>query len=301
MSFAEGMFPEAERFYSQAISLPMFAGMAEGQQDMVIDVLSGCLLYKSEWKRSNMKESIIEQLLNGASLACIMTPDETIPGNEPLHDESLDLQHVIIKGKYFWGMTHHGYFAVNAPSGNFFYFSNFKKLFGTFAPDAAMRDLSSNCNISTTKRYKKFKFINRNRFKLIWDTEGERDFNSVRQAIHEATPLRVALLDAEDVWNLHPVILPQVEKNGGHFVLQTHLAIYPDFFRNQDIFESSWDNIKPYVDDPDVYKKGFMAIKSRFWIGAYHIKEDGTHKSAYDLGRGNSDNSHKRLKIFVEA
>jgi hypothetical protein len=247
-----------------------------------------------------MKESIIEELLNGASLACIMTPDETIPGNEPLHDESLDLQHVIIKGKYFWGMTHHGYFAVNAPSGNFFYFSNFKKLFGTFAPDAAMRDLSSNCNISTHKRYKKFKFITRHRFKQIWDSEGEQDFGAVRWAVKEAVPLRVAFLDGEDVWNLHPVMLAQVEKEADHFVLQTHLAIYPVFFRNQEELVNSWDNIKPYVDDPDVYKKGVMAIKSRFWIGAYHISDNGTHKSSYDLMRGNTTNKHKRLMVFTE-
>jgi dTDP-4-amino-4,6-dideoxygalactose transaminase len=39
MGFLEGMFPEAERYYSQAISLPMFAGMTEGQQDRVVDAL----------------------------------------------------------------------------------------------------------------------------------------------------------------------------------------------------------------------------------------------------------------------
>lgn len=43
MSFAEGMFLEAEQYYCEAISLPMFAGMTEEQQDRVIETLRGCL------------------------------------------------------------------------------------------------------------------------------------------------------------------------------------------------------------------------------------------------------------------
>lgn len=40
--FAAGMFPEAERYYAETISLPMFAGMTEEQQDRVVEVLQGC-------------------------------------------------------------------------------------------------------------------------------------------------------------------------------------------------------------------------------------------------------------------
>ena len=39
MGFTAGMFPEAERYYAEAISLPMFAGMTEEQQDRVVKVL----------------------------------------------------------------------------------------------------------------------------------------------------------------------------------------------------------------------------------------------------------------------
>lgn len=42
MGFVEGMFPEAEHYYAEAISLPMFAGMTEGQQDRVIEILKEC-------------------------------------------------------------------------------------------------------------------------------------------------------------------------------------------------------------------------------------------------------------------
>jgi UDP-4-amino-4,6-dideoxy-N-acetyl-beta-L-altrosamine transaminase len=43
LGFAEGMFPESERYYAEAISLPIFAGMSDGQQDRVVETVKGCL------------------------------------------------------------------------------------------------------------------------------------------------------------------------------------------------------------------------------------------------------------------
>jgi dTDP-4-amino-4,6-dideoxygalactose transaminase len=37
--FAVGDFPEAERYYTQAISLPMFAALTDAQQDQVVEQL----------------------------------------------------------------------------------------------------------------------------------------------------------------------------------------------------------------------------------------------------------------------
>jgi len=44
MGFAEGDFPESERYYREAISLPIYHGMTEEQQDTVIDCLTRVLL-----------------------------------------------------------------------------------------------------------------------------------------------------------------------------------------------------------------------------------------------------------------
>lgn len=43
MGFEEGDFPESEQYYREAISLPMFHGMTEEQQDTVIQVLGDIL------------------------------------------------------------------------------------------------------------------------------------------------------------------------------------------------------------------------------------------------------------------
>ena len=39
LGFTSGDFPEAERYYAQAISLPIFPAMSETQQDYVIEQL----------------------------------------------------------------------------------------------------------------------------------------------------------------------------------------------------------------------------------------------------------------------
>lgn len=40
MGFSAGYCPEAERYYSEAMSLPMYPAMSEGQQDQVVDALT---------------------------------------------------------------------------------------------------------------------------------------------------------------------------------------------------------------------------------------------------------------------
>lgn len=43
MGFSVGQFPEAERYYAEAISLPMYPTMTEAQQDRVINAIAGAV------------------------------------------------------------------------------------------------------------------------------------------------------------------------------------------------------------------------------------------------------------------
>ena len=43
MGFKVGDYPQAEQYYAEAISLPMFQTLTDGQQDQVVDVLQGVL------------------------------------------------------------------------------------------------------------------------------------------------------------------------------------------------------------------------------------------------------------------
>lgn len=44
MGFKQGDYPEAEKYYAQAISLPMFPGLTEQEQDEVVQVLKGIVV-----------------------------------------------------------------------------------------------------------------------------------------------------------------------------------------------------------------------------------------------------------------
>lgn len=43
LGFLPGAFPQAERYYAEAISLPMYAGLDEDQQDQVVEALQRAL------------------------------------------------------------------------------------------------------------------------------------------------------------------------------------------------------------------------------------------------------------------
>jgi dTDP-4-amino-4,6-dideoxygalactose transaminase len=44
MGFKQGDFPEAERYYSEAISLPIFPALRERQQDQVVAALRAAIV-----------------------------------------------------------------------------------------------------------------------------------------------------------------------------------------------------------------------------------------------------------------
>ena len=44
LGFAKGDFPEAERYYSSAISLPLYPALSLNEQDEVVSVLSRALV-----------------------------------------------------------------------------------------------------------------------------------------------------------------------------------------------------------------------------------------------------------------
>jgi dTDP-4-amino-4,6-dideoxygalactose transaminase len=43
LGFSEGQFPNAERFYNNALTLPLYVGLSQQQQDVVIKALSDVL------------------------------------------------------------------------------------------------------------------------------------------------------------------------------------------------------------------------------------------------------------------
>ena len=169
-------------------------------------------------------DEVIAKILDGYSLRTSMVPDPAIPTNRPEHVESYDLPHVVIDGDRFWGKSDtvhlfhtHGDTERNLIPGDTrnglaaFCCSNKGDLFFSYTPD---QDRLSTINRS---RYKKHAWALRGKNTLIWDSEDDETAQVVGKAIECAAKLNIAMLDNEDIWNVHPVDLPMYETGAGRF------------------------------------------------------------------------------------
>jgi hypothetical protein len=254
----------------------------------------------------NKNNHFIEQMLAGSSLRTVMTPDDDIPRNQPLHDEGFDLPHVVISGETFYGITDSSLFTVfNKPQLPVsFYYSNQNDIFGSFSPENVFTDKDHllRFHIASKKRYKHHQWIFRNSSSLIWEHTGKKQTGLLRDAIRSSRKLTVGFLDEENVWNIHPVALPQMNRNDDAFVLKTHYTIYPYVFRNPAAMTDLIQNNvgKEYFDNKSEYQSHFKLAIHHPFIAFYHLYPDGTYQSFYDLQRGNTKNTYLNLRIFAE-
>lgn len=249
---------------------------------------------------------IIEKLLSGASLRTVMTPDDDIPGNRPLHDEHFDLPHVIINDGTFFGITKDSLLLNHNKDepAMAFYYSNLEEIFGVISPiDMFFRqDKKINFLIASQKRYKQHQWKIKSNSELVWEFTGDKNNGKLREAICCARKLTVALLDEEDVWNIHPIALPQINRKSDGFILKSEYSAYPYLFRNPPAMKDFMKNHieKGYFSNKSQYLAYMNKILHQPFFAFYHISPDGTYKSYYDLRRGNTTNKYSNLKIFAE-
>ena len=159
----------------------------------------------AEMKTLTDKE-IIKKLLNGASLRTFMIPDESIPSNYPEHIETYDLPHIIINGEYFWGKsetTHLIHTLGSRDAGvTSFCYTNIGNIFCSYNPK------TSGVMFMNKRRYRAHRWYLNDNFRMIWDSEMDNSTEVIRQEIESCSKFKIAMLDSEDIWNIHPVDLP---------------------------------------------------------------------------------------------
>lgn len=256
-----------------------------------------------------MDENIVEKLLAGVSLRCVMQPDDEIPTNRPLHDECFQLPHLIVNGENFTAIT--GRDIVTVPGKEWpivFYYTNYRELFGTFDPVRVEPGFGQGQQVlrmafSPRKRYRKFDWLLCDNCTKVWDSQENRDVTELRAAVLGALPMKAIFLDEEQVWNIHPVILPQVACHDESFMLQTAYIPYPQVFRLPREIEKmidSTEELQVFFRDDKQCLKTMKATLLPPFHAFYHLFHDGTYKSYYDLARGDTMRTYRRLMIFAE-
>lgn len=248
-----------------------------------------------------MKEDeMIDKLIDGYSLYTYMVPDDSIPTNRPLHSEGFHLPHIIITKNIFWGMsrTVHFFQAEDNRRGvyHFCYTNDFRDLFFSYNPT------SQGAVFMSTKRYKRHQFIMKNEWKLVWDSEWtEKQQNyEIDCLIEQGSCFKIAMLDSENIWNIHPVDLPMYHINKGSFNLKTEYFEYASVIRDiKHVNELVEANKEFFSKKPISNEGGALLCECAPFHAFYCLFNNGEYCSFYDAPRG-SIQKYNRLKVFCE-
>jgi len=237
-------------------------------------------------------------LLSGYSLRTFMMPDSAIPSNNPEHVECYRLPHVLIFDDQFWGKTETAHISCGeqhlSETPCAFCYTSFGQLFFSYNP-------SINGGVLMSKRrYKQHDWVLKADYRLVWDSDGDADGCVIRDEISKAAALKVALLDSEGVWHIHPVDLPMFFPDSGQFVLKSVSDAYPGDFKVRSTIEALYEQLYDYFEKkPDSNADGCMNFQCQAYSTFYNIHSDGTY-SHYDDIRSGVKRTYQRLKIFSD-
>ena len=240
-----------------------------------------------------MTAEIIDKVLDGCTLRTFMIPDPVIPSNHPEHLEGLELPHIIISDGLMWAKSDASH--LNHSLGSSFgglhawCYSSPTDLFASYTPE------TSKLFLMFKSRYKKHVFIPKNDFTLIWDSQENTSTEAIRANIEAGAKLKIAMLDTEDIWNIHPIGLPFYYPDSRTFQLKTAVDEYPFAFRSRQE-PSKLGVVLEEKSGGDV--KGAYAVKVPGWFAFYCVKSDGTYYNYYDLPR-ETNQTYERLKVFA--
>jgi len=246
-------------------------------------------------------EEIIQELIDGHSLYSYMIPDDSIPTNRPAHSEGFYLPHIVITGDVFWGVTRavhliHDPGSSEAGIGSFCYTNHPGGLFIFYNPGL------DGVTFMSIKRYKVHTFIVRDNWELIWDSEWEEkhQHNSLDHWIKQGRRFKIAMLDDEDIWNIHPVDLPMFHIDERIFNIKTELFDYANMLRDPQAMGSLTEEHKAFFNKkPDSNKNGTLVGTCPPFRAFYNLFDNGEYYNFYDIPRGTTQR-YKRLKVFCE-
>ncbi len=247
----------------------------------------------------NANDDLVQKLIDGCSLYTYMVPDDSIPTNRPLHCEGFFLAHVLITGGTFWGMTRSVHISDNNQRigfGNFTYTNHRNGLF--FSYNASMPLIT----FMSITRYKSHEFIVKDNWLLAWDSSWNEkpQGRTLDRLIERGGRFKIAMLDSEDIWNIHPVDLPMYHINEGTFNVKTEYFEYPFMIRNaREIDELTEKNKMFFRTKPKSNQDGTLNGTCAPFHAFYNLFDNGEYYNFYDIPRG-SRQRYKRLKIFCE-
>lgn len=159
--------------------------------------------------------------MNGASISGIMTPDPSLPSNQPAHDETYKLPFIYIEKDNFFAQTYN----MHRPIRNGKAYSSFQSFSYSHGYNDAMviciPDKSQTLLASMRGRYSKFQWIVRHDYEVVWQDSEQDNMTALREAILNGRDLKIMISEDANTWCILPVDLANIEQDQNQFVIRS--------------------------------------------------------------------------------
>jgi hypothetical protein len=253
-------------------------------------------------------DPLVSQILNGASLSVILTPDPRIQTDFPDMIETFDLRHIIISGDRFIGKTDHTH-AVHHEFKP--YDLNFRTSYAylNYADIVINSSYSEEiCRYYHASRYLDLKFIALDDYETVWDSEKDNDTKNAEAAILAGRKIKIGMLDNNNIWNMHPVHMPSFYTGKNFLELFTVQDAIPLFFREPESLKILETTLVEKFKELEIKSQGQIDQVSaltpqiddvEFFSVYYTLRSDGTFLRSSVAIKEEEPENYKALRVYA--
>ena len=253
-------------------------------------------------------DKLVKQLLSGASLSVILTPDPDVQTDFPAMVETFDLRHIVLSGEKFIGKTghthavHHEFKPYDLNFSTSYAYTNYANI----VINSSYSD--NTCRYYHASRYLDVQFVALDDYESVWDSKADQDIKAAETAIQAGRKIKIGLLDSNDIWNFHPVHMPSFYSGKNFLELFTEQDAMPLFFREP---ESILNLEKTLVEKFQELEKKSQGQIDRvslltpqidgpaFYSIYYTIRSDGTYLRGRIVNAQEEPETYQALRIYA--
>ena len=255
--------------------------------------------------------TIADKLLKGSSLRIVLHPDVRVQVDFPDMFETFELRHIILHNNEFFAKTSN----IHALS---YQFTSYDMRAAYSYAYSNYVDMVVNCSqieglmrFYDAKSYLERCFVTVPDFRTVWEWGRDGNISEVEKAVRCGQRLKIALLDKDNFWNIHPVHMPSFYVGQNYFELFTDQDSVPLYFRYpsalRDMYTQLTDVVeKKLSDNPnlnisDIYRSSAPIVENpEFYSCYYTVYPDGNYLRGAVVQMDNTTQQYKALKIFAE-
>ncbi|MEX2451910.1 MAG: hypothetical protein WD407_13725 [Rhodospirillales bacterium] len=257
----------------------------------------------------------VDDLLNGATLRVVLRPHRNAQTDPPDTIQSFELPHITLIGDRFFAKTaarHAASFQLRDYDLNTAYSYAYSNYYD-FVVNCSLTESVS--RIRGKKVHADVAFVTPRNYELVWCSEQDppaEAVEAVETAILSGRRLKTALLDGDDIWNIHPVHMPSFYVDKNFFELFTEQDAMPVFFRRTEELEAIGSKYKSFVEDhlrenaPETKAPAYNDVTmlnpdTEFYSNYYTIRSQGDYLHGKLVVSQEDPRRYKALKVFAEA